>query len=99
MAPTLREMKLRRDKLGPEPEQPRSSFLEWNYEAELFAFGKRLGEEFDRNLLRKALTQREYANLQEFKAQESGTNITEFLIFLSQPINYCKIFCIHTLDY
>lgn len=67
-------MKRRRDKIGPEPEQPRSSFLEWNYEAELFAFGKRLGEEFDKNLLKKALIQREYANLQEFKAQDSGTS-------------------------
>lgn len=77
-------MKRRRDKIGLEPEQPRSSFLEWNYEAELFAFGKRLGEEFDRNLLKKALIQREYANLQEFKAQETGTYFDlKFIYFIS----------------
>lgn len=71
----MKELRNRRIKIGPEPEQPRSSYLEWNYEAELFAFGKRLGEEFERNLLKKALIQREYANLQEFKVKEEGINL------------------------
>lgn len=71
----MKELKRRRDKIGPEAPSPRSSYLEWNYEAELFAFGKRLGEEIDTNLLKKVLTQREYANLQEFKAQEAGKNL------------------------
>ncbi|KAJ8933762.1 hypothetical protein NQ314_013795 [Rhamnusium bicolor] len=70
VSPTLKELKRRRDKIGPEPEKPRSSFLEWNYEAEIYAFGKRLGEEFDKKLLKQALIQREYANMQEFKAKE-----------------------------
>lgn len=72
MAPTLKELKRRRDKISSEPENPRSSYLEWNYEAELFAFGKRLGEQFDRKLLKKALIQKEYANLHELKTQEAG---------------------------
>nr|CAI5862016.1 unnamed protein product [Callosobruchus analis] len=79
VAPTLRELKARKEKLGPIPEEPRSSFLEWNYDAELFAFGKRLGEEFDRKLLQQALTSREYANLKEFQAQEKGVELSENL--------------------
>lgn len=75
--PTLLTLRARKDKLEPQPENPRSTYLEWNYEAELYAFGKRLGEEFDRQLLKKALIQREYANLQEFKAKEQGLPIPE----------------------
>lgn len=72
VAPVMRELRKRREKIGPDPEEPRSKYLEWNYESEVFAFGKRLGEEFNKNLLKKALIQREYANLQNFKAQEAG---------------------------
>ncbi|KAJ8940906.1 hypothetical protein NQ318_017497 [Aromia moschata] len=75
--PTLRELKKRREIVGPEPERPRSTYLEWNYEAEIYAFAKRLGEEFDRKLLKQALIQREYANMQEFKAQEKGEPIPD----------------------
>lgn len=73
VAPTLKELYRRKQRLEPEPEQPRSRYLEWNYDAELFAFGKRLGEELDRSLLKQALVQREYANIQEVKAQRKGT--------------------------
>lgn len=64
VAPTLYELKRRRDKIGPEPLQPRSSFLEWNYDAEVYAFGKRLGEEFDPKLLRQALVHKSYISKQ-----------------------------------
>ncbi|XP_018562151.1 39S ribosomal protein L44, mitochondrial [Anoplophora glabripennis] len=77
VSPTLRVLKKRRDLIGPEPEKPRSTYLEWNYDAEIYAFGKRLGEEFDKSLLRRALTQREYANMQEFTAKEKGLPIPE----------------------
>jgi large subunit ribosomal protein L44 len=72
VAPTLKQLKKRRDEIGPEPEQPRSTFLEWNYEAEVFAFGKRLGEEFDRKTLKQALTHRSYVTVEENKAKEKG---------------------------
>ncbi|XP_044261320.1 39S ribosomal protein L44, mitochondrial [Tribolium madens] len=72
VAPVLKELKRRRDKVGPEEPSPRSTFLEWNYEAEIFAFGKRLGEEFDRKLLKQALTHRSYVSLEEDKAKEKG---------------------------
>lgn len=62
VAPTLKILKNRRDQIGPEPPSPRSSYLEFNYDAEIFAFGKRLGEEFNEDLLRQALIQKSYVN-------------------------------------
>ncbi|XP_060532919.1 large ribosomal subunit protein mL44 [Cylas formicarius] len=72
VAPTLKELKRRQSQVGVQPEKPRSSYLEWNYEAELFAFGKRLGEDFKRDILKRALIQTEYANLLEFNQKEKG---------------------------
>ncbi|KRT79671.1 hypothetical protein AMK59_8804, partial [Oryctes borbonicus] len=64
VAPTLHELQRRRDKIGPPKPEPRSSYLEWNYDAEIFAFGKRLGEEFKEDVLRRALTHRSYVKSQ-----------------------------------
>ncbi|KAG5873457.1 hypothetical protein JTB14_007224 [Gonioctena quinquepunctata] len=72
VAPTLKELARRKERLEPQPEKPRSSFIEWNYDSELFAFGKRLGEDFDRALLKQALIQREFANLQRTEAEKTG---------------------------
>lgn len=69
MAPTLKALKRRADKIGVQPPSPRSSYLEWNYDAEIFAFGKRLGEEFEDDLLRRALTHKSYCN----KLKDEGT--------------------------
>lgn len=65
----MRVLKNRREKIGPDPIEPRSSFLEWNYNAEIFAFGKRLGEEFDEKLLRQALIHRSYVNKQQSQTE------------------------------
>lgn len=72
VAPTLVEINRRKNKLGPQKPDPRNKYLEWNYEAEIFAFGKRLHEEFDKNLLKQAFIHREYANLQEIQAKDQG---------------------------
>ena len=37
----------------PEPERHRSEYPNWNFEAELYAFSQRLGEEWDEATLRK----------------------------------------------
>lgn len=68
----MREIAKRRKEIGPEPEKPRSSYLEWNYEIEVRCFAKRVGEKFDEKLLKEAFVQREWTNLQEFKAKELG---------------------------
>ncbi|XP_044763073.1 39S ribosomal protein L44, mitochondrial [Coccinella septempunctata] len=86
VAPTLRELKRRKDKLGEEKPSPRSSFLEWNYEAEVYAFGKRLGENFDRELLKRALIHRSYANVKKDEGQEIEHN-SELIEQGSQIIN------------
>ncbi|EFA05348.1 large ribosomal subunit protein mL44 [Tribolium castaneum] len=72
VAPVLKQLKRRMDQVGPEAPTPRSSYLEWNYEAEIFAFGKRLREEFDRKVLKQALTHRSYVTREEDKAKEKG---------------------------
>lgn len=82
VAPTLRELRRRRDKLGPEEPQPRSQFIEWNYQSELYAFGKRLNEEFDLSSLKSALTNRSYVikeenRLREIGVEEAQLNLTD----------------------
>uniref|UniRef100_A0A7G3AC80 Large ribosomal subunit protein mL44 n=1 Tax=Lutzomyia longipalpis TaxID=7200 RepID=A0A7G3AC80_LUTLO len=72
VAPTLKELRRRREKVGPEPLRPRSSHLEWNYKAEIFAFGSRLHENFDEKLLRQAFTHRSYIIQEEMKQKEVG---------------------------
>ncbi|CAG9559143.1 unnamed protein product [Danaus chrysippus] len=70
VAPTLMELKRREDKQGGKVTNPRNTFLEWNLEAELYAFGKRLNEEFDSDLLLQAFTDRSYVIKEEMKQKE-----------------------------
>lgn len=69
---TFLEIGKRKKKLGPQPEPVRSSFLEWNYNAEVFAFNQRLKESFDIDLLLRALTHRSYVIQQEMKERQVG---------------------------
>lgn len=75
VAPTLMELKKREDKLGGKKVTPRNTFLEWNLEAELFAFGKRLNEDFDSDLLLEAFTDRSYVIKEEMKQKEMNIDI------------------------
>lgn len=67
VAPTLRELEKRKKKMGPQLPDPRSQYLEWNYDAEIYAFAKRLGETFQDTLLRQAFRHRTYIIQQELK--------------------------------
>lgn len=58
--------------LGPEPQTNRKTFIEWNYNAELFAFSKRLGEDFDMKQLQQAFTHRSYIIEEEMKQEKVG---------------------------
>lgn len=71
VGPTMREQKKRKEKLGPDPDI-RTNFLEWNYNSEIFAFGKRLNENFDTDLLKKAFKTRSFVILEEQKQKEVG---------------------------
>jgi large subunit ribosomal protein L44 len=44
--PTLHEIRRRKRIVGKLPEPRRSDFIDWNYEAEIYAFGIRLHEKF-----------------------------------------------------
>ncbi|GJQ78077.1 hypothetical protein Trydic_g2419 [Trypoxylus dichotomus] len=89
VAPTLRELQRRRDRIGPPKPEPRSTYLEWNYNAEIFAFGKRLGEEFKEDVLRRALTHRSYTKSQEDK---DGIQIDDNSVFIEKGYNIISSF-------
>ncbi|XP_059053051.1 large ribosomal subunit protein mL44 [Achroia grisella] len=75
VAPTLIQLKVREKKLGGKKTNPRNTFLEWNLEAELYAFGKRLNEDFDSDLLLQAFTDRSYVIKEEMKQKEMEFDI------------------------
>ena len=70
--PTLMVLKKKQDKLEEVKPSHRNTYAEWNYNAEVFAFSKRLGEEFDDKLLKRALTQRSYIVMEEEKQRAVG---------------------------
>lgn len=72
VAPTLKEIRSRRKKIGHETLQPRSTFLEWNYDAEIYAFGVRLNEKFDVKILQDAFVDRSYIVQEEMKQKAVG---------------------------
>ncbi|XP_029044771.1 39S ribosomal protein L44, mitochondrial [Osmia bicornis bicornis] len=69
VAPTLKEICKRKEQLPPQPEPKRSTFIEWNREAELYAFNQRLKEKFDMEKLNQAFIHKSYI-LQELKKQK-----------------------------
>ncbi|KAH9505575.1 39S ribosomal protein L44, mitochondrial [Bulinus truncatus] len=71
----LREMYKRRLEVGPEKERRRSEWINWNYDSEIFAFGKRLGEEFNEATLRQAFIHRSYVEKEKKKREELGLDI------------------------
>lgn len=70
--PTLREIRKRRKKIGPLPPARRSDFIDWNYDAEVFAFGVRLNEKFTPALLQQALVDRSFIVQEEMKQRAVG---------------------------
>lgn len=59
----------------------RSGFIEWNLDAEIYSFGKRLGEDFDTNLLKRSFTQRSYVIQEEMKLEKLGVEKSDFSLF------------------
>lgn len=70
--PTLREINKRKKMMGPQAPQRRSDFLEWNYDAEIYAFGVRLNEKFAPALLQQAFVDQSYIAQEEMKQQAVG---------------------------
>ncbi|XP_017884892.1 39S ribosomal protein L44, mitochondrial [Ceratina calcarata] len=59
----------KKKKLPPQPEPKRSSFIDWNRSAEIYAFNCRLSEKFDTEKLNEAFVHKSYA-VEEMKQQE-----------------------------
>lgn len=72
VSPTLKEIARRKAKMGPPAPVKRSSFTDWNWNAELFAFSKRLNEDFNPEFLQEAFTTRSYIIQEEQKQQAVG---------------------------
>lgn len=70
--PTLREIRKRNRQLGPKPVPHRSEFIDWNYDAEIYAFGIRLKEKFNPALLQQAFVDRSYILQEEMKQRAVG---------------------------
>ncbi|XP_067132530.1 large ribosomal subunit protein mL44 [Centruroides vittatus] len=62
-------MKKRRKIAGPPPVVPRSMWLTWNRTSEIFAFGKRLNEEFKEETLETVFTHQSYITKEEKKRE------------------------------
>ncbi|XP_055387737.1 39S ribosomal protein L44, mitochondrial [Condylostylus longicornis] len=67
VAPTLRELRHRRNKFKSDVFTARNTFLEWNYNAEIFAFGKRLNEDFNMKHLQVAFIDISYTNQEQHR--------------------------------
>ena len=65
---------------GPEPERPRSIWSNWNYDSEIYALGRRLNEDFNGSLIRKAFINPSWAISEKNKLEAFG--IIYFLCFL-----------------
>lgn len=70
----LRQRHIKMKRLGLAPVTKRNEFIEWNYDAELYAFGKRLQEEFDGDALREAMTDPSYITKETQRQQELGVS-------------------------
>lgn len=75
--PLAQALYRRRIEAGPEPERPRSVWSNWNYETELYAFGKRLNENFKDSLLRKAFLNPSFAEAEKIRLKELGIEFDE----------------------
>ncbi|XP_063229679.1 large ribosomal subunit protein mL44 isoform X2 [Bacillus rossius redtenbacheri] len=72
--------------MGPQPPQRRSTFLEWNYQAELFAFGKRLNEQFAEEALQQAFTDRSYVVREEARLRELSVESPQLALADNRPL-------------
>lgn len=57
---------------GPPKETPRPEYNDWNYDAEIYAFGVRLKEKFNYILLQQAFVDRSYIVQEEMKQRAVG---------------------------
>lgn len=72
MAPLLKQLTKRKRAQKDKIVDQRSKYLEWNRNAEIFAFNNRLSEKFDKELLDQAFTCRSYVIQEEEEQKKLG---------------------------
>lgn len=74
MAPTILELNRRKKRYADKLPQvhKRSGFIDWNFNAEIYSYGKRLQENFDLKLLERAFVQRSYVIQEELRLEKLG---------------------------
>lgn len=74
MAPTIMELNRRKKVFSEKLPQvhKRSGFIDWNLDAEIYSYGKRLNENFDLVLLQRAFVQRSYVIQEELNLEKLG---------------------------
>lgn len=79
VAPTLRELAGKQKKYADKLPKldKRSGFVEWNFDAEVYSFDKRLSENFNLKLLSQAFYQRSYIVQEELRLEKAGADMTE----------------------
>ncbi|XP_074662484.1 large ribosomal subunit protein mL44-like [Tubulanus polymorphus] len=70
----VKELYKRRLEVGPEPWRHRSEFANWNYDAEVFAFGKRLGVDLSDKILKRLFVNKSYVEKESNKRKELGVD-------------------------
>ncbi|XP_076661113.1 mitochondrial ribosomal protein L44 [Halictus rubicundus] len=84
--PTQKIITARKRKLPAQPEPKRSHFIEWNREAELYAFNQRLSENFKTDKLNQAFIHKSYIFLEEKKQEEMGVSNPEIKILHNEDL-------------
>ncbi|XP_076667952.1 mitochondrial ribosomal protein L44 isoform X2 [Andrena cerasifolii] len=72
VSPTQVQITSRKKKLPPQPIPNRSTFIDWNRDAELYAFNQRLSENFQPEKLSRAFVHKSYIFREEQKQKEMG---------------------------
>jgi len=88
VAPFLREVNRRQEiveldhmlKQEVVPIPRRSSFTDWNYQAEIKAFQARIGEKFDKALLARAFVTESHVKMEMKKQEELGVEVSTGLL-------------------
>ncbi|XP_052801574.1 39S ribosomal protein L44, mitochondrial-like [Mya arenaria] len=69
------ELSHRRIEVGPEEERHPAAYGCWNHDSEVYAFGQRLGENFDEKKLHAAFVQRSYWEAEVQRQEELGLGV------------------------
>lgn len=89
VGPTLREIRKRKQLVGPEKAVNRTSFTDWNPNAELYAFSKRLSEDFQLPVLQKAFMHASYITQETARQKELGIEEPSLDVQDNQPLIEC----------